>query len=125
MSETKYCMDCGAQINGKAEICPECGVRQASPGTYHNTNSYRNGYQEKNPVLAAILSFLIVGVGQVYNGQVVKGIVLFVAAIISAMLWFIGIGIILSIIIWLFAIYDAYTTAIKINEGEFVKDLGS
>lgn len=25
---TKYCQECGAEINAKAEICPECGVRQ-------------------------------------------------------------------------------------------------
>lgn len=24
----KYCRDCGAAINAKAEICPKCGVRQ-------------------------------------------------------------------------------------------------
>lgn len=28
MSDTKYCADCGEQINSKAEICPKCGVRQ-------------------------------------------------------------------------------------------------
>lgn len=25
--ETKYCSNCGAEIDAKAEICPECGVR--------------------------------------------------------------------------------------------------
>ena len=31
-SETKYCKDCGSEIARKAEICPECGVRQESVG---------------------------------------------------------------------------------------------
>ena len=37
MSETiqkgideKYCAECGSIIKAKAEICPKCGVRQAS-----------------------------------------------------------------------------------------------
>ncbi|WP_275937945.1 hypothetical protein [Oryzomonas rubra] len=28
MEDTKYCADCGEQLNIKAEICPKCGVRQ-------------------------------------------------------------------------------------------------
>jgi len=27
-TETKFCQECGDEINKKAEICPECGVRQ-------------------------------------------------------------------------------------------------
>ena len=27
----KYCSECGALINAKAEICPKCGVRQSPP----------------------------------------------------------------------------------------------
>lgn len=32
-SNEKYCTECGAAINAKAEICPECGVRQPSAGS--------------------------------------------------------------------------------------------
>ena len=32
--ETKFCQECGVKINKRAEICPECGVRQ--PGTEVN-----------------------------------------------------------------------------------------
>jgi predicted nucleic acid-binding Zn ribbon protein len=28
VSDTKYCQECGSEINRKAEICPDCGVRQ-------------------------------------------------------------------------------------------------
>lgn len=30
---TKFCTECGAEINRKAEICPECGVRQHTEPT--------------------------------------------------------------------------------------------
>lgn len=123
MDGIKYCSNCGIQIDEKAEICPECGVRQAPPGAYYpegDSEREIHQVQQKNPELAAILSFLIVGVGQIYNGQVGKGVIIIIAAVISGVLWTIGIGIIFSIIIWIYAIYDAYTTAKQINAGELV-----
>ena len=121
MGETKYCTNCGAEIDLKAEICPKCGVRQANPGAYRDTSTH-NGYNQKNPVLAAVLSLIIVGLGQVYNGQTIKGIIIFVAAVILGLT---GIGLILSFVIWIYAMYDAYTIAQRINDGEIVGDLGS
>jgi len=111
---TKYCSNCGNQIDKMAEICPDCGVRQ--PGA----PKYQQVYQEKNPVLAAVLSLLVVGLGQVYNGEVGKGILFFVLAIIIGLTLFIFIGFILVPLFWLFAAYDAYTTAEKINRGEML-----
>ncbi len=73
---------------------------------------------DQNPIIAAVLSLLLCGVGQMYNGQWKKGIVLLVGVIILAYL----IGI-FAIVVTLYAIYDAYTTANKINNGEQVKDL--
>lgn len=72
---------------------------------------------QKNPGLAAILSFFIVGLGQIYNGQIGKGIGLMVAAMISGLLCTVVIGFILLPAVWIYAIYDAYKTAEKINQG--------
>jgi TM2 domain-containing membrane protein YozV len=71
----------------------------------------------KNPGLAAVLSFLVCGLGQIYNGQIVKGIGLFVAAGISGLLCTVVIGFILLPAVWLYGIYDAYKTAERINKG--------
>lgn len=31
--DTKHCQECSSEINAKAEICPDCGVRQPNlPG---------------------------------------------------------------------------------------------
>lgn len=119
MVGTEYCSNCGSQIDERAEICPECGVRQGPTITYKGNRAHQGVYQEKNPLLAAVLSFLVIGLGQVYNGEVGKGLILFVAAIISAILWLLIIGILFSILIWAYAVYDAYTTAQKINEGYY------
>jgi TM2 domain-containing membrane protein YozV len=72
----------------------------------------------KNPGLAALLSFIWTGPGQIYNGQVGKGFGLMILDIVNFFLIFIGIGIITGLIIRIYSVFDAYTTAKRINEGE-------
>ena len=69
----------------------------------------------KNPGLAAVLSFFWMGLGQIYNGQLAKGIVFIIAYAISWILWTVVIGIILTPILWIYGIFDAYKSAQKIN----------
>lgn len=101
----RYCSECGAIIKRAAEICPKCGTRQ-----------FREQSQ-KNPGLAAVLSFLFVGLGQIYNGQIGKGIGLIILGIISAILILAVIGFVLVPLVWIYGIYDAHKTAKKINAG--------
>jgi TM2 domain-containing membrane protein YozV len=61
----------------------------------------------KNPVVAAVLSALIVGVGQFYNGDVKKGAAMLVGAIVlgaatAGLFWF-------ALAIW--SAVDAYKVA--------------
>ena len=61
----------------------------------------------KNPVLAAILSAVIVGVGQFYNGDVKKGAIMLIGAVIlgaatAGALW-------LALAVW--SAIDAYQVA--------------
>ena len=71
--------------------------------------------QIKNPGLAAVLSFLLNGLGQIYNGQVGKGIIIIVVQIINALLTLIIIGFITGAIVFIWSVYDAYTVANQIN----------
>lgn len=107
---TKFCTNCGDQIDVNAVICPKCGVQIA--GTT----------EEKSPILALILSVFFPGIGQFYNGQPKKGILLIIAAIISVALFIIMIGAVLYLIVWVYALYDAYTSAVSINNGEQLED---
>ena len=59
----------------------------------------------KNPGLAAVLSVIIPGAGQCYNGQIGKGLLFFFTA------WL--------IIPWIWAIFDAYNSANRINRVGF------
>ena len=105
MNETKYCANCGAEIDAKAVICVKCGVKQA--GTQKNV---------KNAGVAAILSFFFTGAGQIYNGDITKGLCLIIIQIINIILIFFAIGIVTYLITWTYGIYDAYERATKINE---------
>jgi len=107
---TKFCQRCGARIHVDAEICPNCGVRA----------THVRSTVQKSPGLAAVLSFLFIGLGQIYNGQIGKGLLFIVAGIILTFTVFIIIGIIFLPIFWVYNIYDAYNTAKKINAGEIV-----
>lgn len=70
----------------------------------------------KNPTLAAILSFLINGLGQIYNGEIAKGIIIIVVQIINVALMSIIIGFVTAPIVFIWSIYDAYKVAQRINE---------
>jgi len=113
---TKFCVNCGAQIDARAEICPKCGVRVAPPPPPSMPPQNVN-VERKNEGLAAILSFLFTGLGQIYNGQIGKGIMFIILGIVCVALFIILIGIPLYIILWVYNIYDAYNTAKKINAG--------
>jgi len=69
----------------------------------------------KNPGIAAVLSFVWMGLGQIYNGQLAKGVVFIVAYAISWVLWAVVIGMFLTPALWLYGIYDAYKSAQKKN----------
>lgn len=70
----------------------------------------------KSPGLAAILSVLITGLGQIYNGQIGKGIGLIVLQCINVVLIFALIGLLTFPITWVYGVYDAYKTAESINQ---------
>ena len=101
-----FCSSCGAIIKKEAEICPKCGVRQKKPGVV----------SRKSSGLAVILSFLIPGLGQIYCGQIGKGVLMVILSFIFGLLSFILIGIPFYIILWVYSMYDAYKLAEKTNQ---------
>ena len=73
----------------------------------------------KSPGLAAVLSFFFCGLGQIYNGQIFKGVIMLIAYAVSWWMVWLVIGFITTPILWIWGMVDAYRTALKIN-----KDLG-
>ncbi|MBN2733267.1 MAG: hypothetical protein JXQ82_00200 [Methanomicrobiaceae archaeon] len=66
-----------------------------------------------SPLLALIMSFFIPGLGQLYTGQFLKAVGLFILAVIFGALSTLIIGIPFYLIIWIYSMYDAYTSAQK------------
>lgn len=63
-----------------------------------------------SPIIAAVISFLLPGIGQVVQGETKKGLIMFVIAIIlSALsLYVLALFYIISFIYVIYAAYDAY-----------------
>lgn len=69
----RYCQECGSSISQHAEICPECGVRQ------DRTQRSNGDSDEVDPGIAALLSFLVPGLGDFYSDETGLGAVMFLA----------------------------------------------
>jgi TM2 domain-containing membrane protein YozV len=114
ISKKTYCSHCADDYdNVKASAAPapqQIVINQSASASSSAAAAGPavGGYQIKNPGMAALFSFLIVGGGQLYNGQVGKGILMFVACVL---LWFVFLGWIINI--W--SIFDAYNQAKMIN----------
>jgi len=89
------CADCQVVANGE-NYCKTCVAEKLN----------KDKKQEHSPALAAILSFIVPGLGQVYNGQIGKAALIFLTG------WL--------IIPWIIGIFDAYGVAKKICEGKII-----
>jgi TM2 domain-containing membrane protein YozV len=118
MDAKKYCTSCGGELTEMDALsCPHCGDISSEATT-------RSG--KKNPVLAVILSFFILGLGQLYNGQFGKAVICaffgYPALVLAYSAKELGnlYGIVL--LIWLFSLYDAYNVATRLNSGRIPRD---
>jgi len=136
-----FCSRCGSQAKEGAQFCDRCGApvnagfQSYSQGN-QTTVSYTYRKDEKEAILAVILSVLIPGVGQIYCGKIGRGIgILVLIGLVSVIgivplffmmdpmsfnfTGFIALNVILSIlafIIYIWQIYDAYRCADNYNK---------
>lgn len=97
--DSRFCVNCGTSLS--VDVPLDEGIRGRTPST---AKRYAQG---KDPTIAAILSLILPGlaIGQFYNGDVLKGVVMLVGAIILS---FTVLG---YIAIWVWSIIDAYQVA--------------
>jgi TM2 domain-containing membrane protein YozV len=128
-TQVKRCPQCGTVVVASAVACPTCGlsyVQSQAPPQYAPPPNYAPappyvppGTVWKAPgthsvLLAVLLSLCcIVGAGQLVNGQVAKGLVLFCAALVIGVLTG-GVG---TLVFWALAVVDAGLVAQKLNRG--------
>jgi len=149
----KYCSECGSEIQKTdAKFCRNCGAQVGAPTlaqsppvahtenpapapNLHEENIEQVRYaKKKSPFLAAFLSFIFPGLGQIYNGQTKRGFGFFIFIVICAFFIFIGLSssglgilvlplIVILPVVWLYGIYDAHKAAKLINQGYSVDEL--
>lgn len=117
-----YCSHCGKQNPDTSSFCSYCGQSLTTAARPIQNVPYT---QKKLSGLAVVLSFFWPGLGQMYNGQIGKGILLLIlqgALIVFGVLtlvFLIGFPILLgAFALWAWNLYDAYNTAERINRGE-------
>ena len=103
----KFCRACGASL-GSGPVAPTPPVQDTMRGADdRSVPSVQQHPRGKNPVIAALLSAVIVGVGQFYNGDVKKGGAMLLGAVLlgaatGGVLW-------LALAVW--SAFDAYQVA--------------
>ena len=119
-TEKKFCANCGQAVNANQAICLGCGCALAPAGKPAG-NALNAGQKQiqpsgKSASTATILSCLLVGLGQMYLGQVLKGVAMLVGGIVLGALTA-GIA---SIPIWIIAMVDANKIGKKLEAGQSV-----
>jgi len=129
----RMCEKCNAEVAVDAKFCRSCGTalapmqaRNADLAPVHPEPVARPApaYRPhpaapvfyKNPGIATLLSFFWMGAGQVYNGQIAKGVAFLVVYLFSILLMFVLIGFITTPILWIIGMVDANASAKRINQ---------
>lgn len=108
------CPHCGKGSNEETpRFCSGCGARMdgSTPAGYPGYPAPPR--EQKNTTIAGFCSSVLPGLGQVYNGETAKGFALFLLFLVGLVLLLIP-----GLIVWFYAMYDAYSVAGKMNTGE-------
>ena len=100
---------------GQNDTIPLPQKRSADKNLYKVDSATRKTH---DPRKATLYSAIVPGLGQIYNGEIGKGILFMVLYLVSAFLMMAVIGLITTPILWIFGMVDAYKTAEKINAAQ-------
>jgi TM2 domain-containing membrane protein YozV len=110
----EICPHCGkVSIEQSPRFCSGCGARMDGKNLAGSAGFSAAPAVQKSTMVAGFCSSVLPGLGQVYNGETAKGFAIF--ALTLAGLVFL---IIPGLIVWLYAMYDAYAIASRMNTGE-------
>lgn len=111
-----HCKNCDNEVYDKVEVCPHCGIRLRIVVV-------------KNPGVAAVLSFFVPGLGYIYNGNIIIGIVFFMIEILllgidtylfrSLQLREGLIFLVIIFILWVYNVYSVYIVTEKVNMRQY------
>ena len=125
-----YCSKCGKELNADQAYCDGCGQKVGS----NSTRPQVIYVSEKSAGVAAVLSLLFTGLGQIYVGKIMRGLavmllcillggigagLLYAAVFTGGLGGIIAVAVLLTIaylVIWIWNIFDAYNLANSYNE---------
>jgi len=108
------CPHCGKlSSEDSPRFCSGCGARMDGTITAGFPGYAALPVPQKSTTIAGFCSSFLPGLGQVYNGETAKGFVLFFLTLIGLFIFLIP-----GLLVWLYALYDAYVVAGKMNTGE-------
>jgi len=106
----KFIKDVGSSWEAELNIIKEL-VKDVDKG-------YKIIYYEmkkKNIGITVLLSFLLPGVGHIYIGCIIRGIIISIVFTVSVFLCLLLIGLLTTPLIWIYSIYDSYRLAKDYN----------
>ena len=143
-----FCVSCGNQMRDGAAFCSKCGTgtgrQRAAVASASADRTIMVMQRQKSSGAAAVLSFFWCGLGQIYNGQIGKGLLMMVCY--PPIMWFgvmltffgavaaggaasssdqaagsgvalLGLGFLVGGgSLWVFGMVNAYRTAERLNE---------
>lgn len=97
----------------QASVPPAGGGVMREPGQVAPNASGNRYAQNKNPVVAVILSFFLTGLGQLYNGDFKKFFLIWGICIVIVIIAVAtgGVASILIVGVWVWSMFDAYKVA--------------
>lgn len=115
-----FCNKCGKAVTEEMNICPYCGNPLKLTPTQKKIETSSVTIGTKNPGLAAVLSLLIPGLGQIYAGRIGRGLIFLflvipLTVIIAMFLWYLFLPVFLPLAFWIWNIYDAYNICKEYN----------
>jgi TM2 domain-containing membrane protein YozV len=111
-----FCRGCGKEISESAPTCPHCGEQQTLS---NKTNSMTGDTKvmllieskKKSGWIAAILNWFIPGVGYMYCGRVILGIIVLLITVVVAVKAILGLFIIIPVVV-----IDGFLSASRYNK---------
>ena len=108
----KFCPECGKPLEVPgARFCSFCGAI-VNPAAF-SSSGIQTPHDQKSPILAVACSCFVPGLGQVYNGETGKGFAIFFGTLFGLFVLLIP-----GLIIWIYGMSSAYSTARKMNNGQ-------
>ena len=115
------CPRCAAPNVDGAVYCSRCG-QAISPYVQYQPPQML-APQHREPAFAILLSLLYMGLGQIYNGQTTKGLVILLVGLVGFIplhLLTCGLNVLLHIPLHVIMVVDALLICQRINRGEMV-----